>query len=204
MRGSRDRVEAPERARELIAAVPFDDCAFWATAFYACLRRGELRALRVRDVDLQAGVIQVKRGWDDEEGPIDVKTGAGRRKVPLAGELRRELIAHKLRTGRDGDDLIFGRTAQLPFVPSTVGARAQRAWGSRGLEPLTPHEARHCAVSYFIAAGMNAKQISVYVGHGDVRQTWNRYGHLMPGDESEAAKKLDAYLRQRSEVAWDG
>ncbi len=62
------------------------------------------------------------------------------------------------------------------------------------LEPLTPHEARHCAVSYFIAAGCNAKQISVYIGHGDVRQTWNRYGHLMPGDEVTAAAQLDAFL----------
>jgi integrase len=124
--------------------------------------------------------------------------------VPLAGELRRVLIAHKLRTGRDGDDLMFGRTARLPFVPSTVGARARRAWLTAELERLTPHEARHCAVSYFIAAGMNAKQISVYVGHDDVRQTWNRYGHLMPGDEREAAQKLDAFLDKRTGGARDG
>jgi hypothetical protein len=34
----------------------------------------------------------------------------------------------------------------------------------------------------------------VYIGHGDVRQTWNRYGHLMPGDEVTAAAQLDALL----------
>jgi hypothetical protein len=32
-------------------------------------------------------------------------------------------------------------------------------------------------------------------GHGDVRQTWNRYGHLLPGGEAEAASRLDAFLQ---------
>jgi hypothetical protein len=32
-------------------------------------------------------------------------------------------------------------------------------------------------------------------GHGDVRQTWNRYGHLLPGGEEEAAARLDAFLQ---------
>src|SRR5919204_259754 len=72
-----------------------------------------------------AGVIRVRFGWDDEEGLIEVKTNAGRRKVPLAGELRRELAAHKLRTGRDAGDLVFGRTGTLPFIPSTARRRAR-------------------------------------------------------------------------------
>jgi integrase len=68
------------------------------------------------------------------------------------------------------------------------------AWDAAGLEPITPHEARHCAISYFIAAGLDWKQISTWAGHGDVRQTWNRYGHLVPGSEQAAAERLDAYL----------
>jgi hypothetical protein len=53
-----------------------------------------------------------------------------------------------------------------------------------------------------IAAGMNPKQISVYIGHGDVRQTWNRYGHLMPGDERTAAAQLDAFLASPVDKPW--
>lgn len=45
-----------------------------------------------------------------------------------------------------------------------------------------------------IAAGLDWKQISTWAGHGDVRQTWNRYGHLVPGGEQEAAERLNAYL----------
>jgi integrase len=32
------------------------------------------------------------------------------------------------------------------------------------------------------------------VGHSDVRTIYNIYGHLMPGDEREAAVRLDAFL----------
>jgi hypothetical protein len=70
----------------------------------------------------------------------------------------------------------------------------ERVQRQAGLEPITPHEARHCAISYFIAAGLDWKQISTWAGHGDVRQTWNRYGHLVPGGEEQARERLDAYL----------
>ena len=139
-------------------------------------------------------MIRVERSWDPVKGPVDVKTGAGRRAVPMAFVVRRELMAHKARTGRDGPDLVFGRTATEAFFASTIRARANKAWKQAGLEPITPHEARHCAISYFIAAGLDWKQISTWAGHGDVRQTWNRYGHLVPGGEDTARERLDAFL----------
>ena len=112
----------------------------------------------------------------------------------MAFVVRRELMAHKARTGREGRDLVFGRTATEAFFASTIRARANKAWKAAGLEPPTPHEARHCAISYFIAAGLDWKQISTWAGHGDVRQTWNRYGHLVPGGEDTARERLDAFL----------
>jgi integrase len=44
-----------------------------------------------------------------------------------------------------------------------------------------PARGRDCAASYLIAAGLDAKELSVYMGHADIRVTYNRYGHLMPG-----------------------
>ena len=41
---------------------------------------------------------------------------------------------------------------------------------------------------------MNAKALSTYMGHASVTITYDRYGHLMPGNEDEAAVLLDAYL----------
>lgn len=34
------------------------------------------------------------------------------------------------------------------------------------------------------------------MGHSSVTVTYDRYGHLMPGNEDEAAARLDAYLER--------
>ena len=51
-----------------------------------------------------------------------------------------------------------------------------------------------------IAAGVNAKTLSTYMGHSSITITLDRYGHLFPGNEAEAASLLDAYL-DRQQVA---
>jgi integrase len=198
VRNTRTRVEAPARALELIEALPVDQRAYWALAFFAGLRRGELRALRCEDVDFDGERIVVCRGWDDQEGEIPPKSFAGARVVPMSRDpLRAILRAHKLATGRNGSDLFLGRAATLPFVPSTARSRARAAWEEAKLEPITAHEARHCAASYFIACGWDWKKVAEYVGHSDVRTTFNRYGKLVPGDEEAAVVQLDAYLARK-------
>ena len=52
-----------------------------------------------------------------------------------------------------------------------------------------------------IAAGVNAKALSVFIGHAKIGITLDRYGHLMPGSEEEAAGLLDAYLDAQRENA---
>jgi integrase len=69
----RERISPPVEAAALISALPDNDRAVWATAMYAGLRRGELRALRVAMVDVDANVIHVERGWDDIDGEIATK-----------------------------------------------------------------------------------------------------------------------------------
>lgn len=56
------------------------------------------------------------------------------------------------------------------------------------------HECRHTYASLMIAAGVNAKALWTYMGHASIQITMDRYGHLMPGNEEEAAGLLDAYL----------
>jgi integrase len=46
-----------------------------------------------------------------------------------------------------------------------------------------------------IAADVNAKALSTYMGHSSIAITLDLYGHLMPGNEAEAAGLLDAYLK---------
>lgn len=195
VRGSRDRIASPDEANRLIAATPTVDRALWAPAMYAGLRNGELQALSVDDVDLASGVIRVSRGWDPKEGEIAPKSGAGRRSVPIPAALRDELLEHKMRTGRRSG-LIFGRSPELPFTPNVPYRRAKRAWTKARLEPITLHECRHTFASMMIAAGVNAKALATFMGHSSVQTTLDRYGHLMPGSEDEAAGLLDAYLER--------
>jgi integrase len=194
VRGRRDRIASPEEAAKLIEALPEGDRALWATALYAGLRRGELMGLTWEDIDLAAGVIRVERSYDPTSGTtVAPKSAAGTRKVPIASVLREHLIAHKLRSGRS-DGLVFGRSADAPR------RRAAKVWRAAGLDPIGLHESRHTFASLMIAAGVNAKALSTYMGHSSITITLDRYGHLMPGNEEAAAGLLDAYL-SRSEVA---
>jgi integrase len=124
--GRRERVASPAQAAALLDALPEDHRALWATAFYGGLRRGELRALRVADVG--ADSIGVERGWDDYQGPIDPKSKAGVRSVPLPETLRVILAEHVDQTGRRGDDLLVGR-----YAPRPIHAKLRARQGRRGL-----------------------------------------------------------------------
>lgn len=188
------RIASRDEAAALIAALPASERPLWAAAFYAGLRRGELQALRWCDVDLAKGLIRVERTWDQVEGPIPPKSEAGRRKVPLLAILRDYLDEHKLRSERDGDALVFGRTASRAFAPMSVGKAAKRAWAEAKLDPLTLHECRHTYASMLIDAGANPKAIQVYMGHSKIQVTFDTYGHLIPGSHDEVRDRMDAYL----------
>jgi integrase len=201
VRGRRDRIASPEEARQLLAALPERDRALWATALYAGLRRGELMALRWENVDLAHGVIDVERSYDEKaKVAIEPKSRAGRRTIPIVGALRDELLAHKAREARDSG-LVFGSSEKRPFVSSNVWRRAQAAWRHSGLAPIGLHEARHTFASTLIAAGVNAKAITTYMGHASIQTTYDLYGKLMPGSEAEAAALVDAYLARADTAA---
>lgn len=196
-KSKRDRIASPQEATALLSALPADERAVWATAFYAGLRRGELRALRVSDIDLGKSEIHVGRSWDAVEGDIDPKSDAGRRIVPLLAVLRDYMDEHLLQTGRSGDELVFGRTSSDPFVPSTLRNHALDAWANpeKPLKPIGLHECRHTFASLLIDAGANAKAIQEFMGHATIQMTFDRYGHLMPGRRDEIRTQLDSYMR---------
>jgi integrase len=197
--GRRDRIASPAEAAALLQALPVEDQALWATAFYAGLRRGELRALRVRDLVFDQGVIRVRRSWDDVAGEQqDAKTDAGRRDVPIVGALRGELQRQLMRSGRRGDELVFGEMGDEPFMPTRVRRRALAAWAAAGLEPICLHECRHTFASLLIAAGVDLKQVSTYMGHAGIAITADRYAHLLAGAREEAVRRVDALLDRRT------
>ncbi len=150
-------------------------------------------ALEWSSVDIHGGAIHVRRSWDPREGLIAPKSRAGVRSVPLSAALRVHLAEHRLALPWS-QGLVFGRQPNVPFLAKTPLDRARRRWEALGLTPIGFHECRHTFASFMIAAGVNAKALSTYMGHSSVMITFDRYGHLMPGNEAEAAQLLDGYL----------
>jgi integrase len=138
----------------------------------------------------------VTRSWDNKAGEIRPKSDAGTRDVPMGDTLRTVLMRQRLSQGRGGVGLVFGRSAERPFNPSTIQSRADRAWSGVGLDRITLHECRHTYASLMIAAGTRAEDLSKYMGHASIAITVDRYGHLMPGAHNEAAARLDAYMSE--------
>jgi integrase len=196
-RGKRDRIADPPEAARLLDALSPDDRAVWATALFAGLRRGEIRGLRSRDVDFERGLIRIEQSWDDKAGPIEPKSRAGRRRVPMAKPLRAHLAAHRLRKPTvDEGDLFFGDEQGEALNAGALLRRARASWDRADLAPIGLHECRHSYAALMIAAGVNVKALSVYMGHSSITVTLDRYGHLMPGHEGEAAAMLSGYLER--------
>jgi integrase len=132
--------------------------------------------------------------------------------VPLLAILHDYLAEHLRRSGRRGEELVFGRTATQAFYAATVDGRAKRAWAATNarepeaaeeagrepspLWPITMHECRHMFASLLIDSGTNPKAIQNFMGHSKIQTTFGVYGHLLPGSRDEVRKRMDTYLRR--------
>ena len=196
--GTRDRAATPTEAETLLAALPAREV--WAGAFYSGLRLGELRALRVRNVDLEAGTISVEHSWDIKEGEILPKTKSSARKVFVSDHLKPYL--EPLVEDREPDAFVFGSDLS-PFDPRAVARKAERALdkidkalADHELPPLTRytlHEARHSFSTWMDHAGVSPDRANRYMGHSS-SDAPSRYRHLLPTQMGEDRKLFDAYL----------
>jgi integrase len=118
--------------------------------------------------------------------------------VPIPAVLR-DYLDEAVIDLEPGDLVMSRRTRTRPFCSSRLMQRARKGWEAAALEALTLHEARHTFASLMIAAGVNAKALSTFMGHHSIVITLDLYGHLMPGSEEEAAALLDSYLLRSRE-----
>ena len=139
-------------------------------------------------------MIHVQRSWDARAGLIGPKSKAGNRRVPISEALRVHLLQHRLQQGRGGQGFVFTSKSGRPFDSAGLATRARKAWAAAGLEPVGLHDCRHTYAAFMVAAGVNAKALSTYMGHSTITITLDRYGHLLPGNEREAAGLLDRWL----------
>lgn len=174
------------------------------------MRRGELCAIQWRQVDLEAGVLQVERSLEETNQGLRVKppkSRYGRRKISLPVSVINVLRAHRVKQselrlaiglGRlEPDDLVFSREDGSPLSPDRLSQQWRRVAVSLGLPAVTFHAFRHTHASALVAAGLDILTISRRLGHGSPGITLGIYAHLFSNTDSAAAKAMDAALGRR-------
>ncbi len=163
---TRDRIASPAEAGELIAAMRPKDRATLGLAVYAGLRLGELLALDVAAVDLDGGWIHVQRSWDRGTKQFIPTKSRKPRSVPIIDKLAVLLADHLVLLDHPSNGLLFpsNNNPEWPTDAGILRRRTHARWKKAGLKPLGFHEGRHTFASIGIAAGLNLKTLSTYLG----------------------------------------
>jgi integrase len=172
------------------------------------LRRGELLALRLSDVDLDGGSVRVERSLEETKAGLrfkSPKTKSGRRTisipattVAMLGGHRRKLLELRLALGLgkpDADALLFPLNPEgEPIPPNRLTRRWQDACKSRKLPRVSFHALRHTHASALIAGGVDVVAIARRLGHANPTVTLRIYAHLFKKDDSAAVAAIEAAL----------
>lgn len=173
------------------AAKDEQDGAIFLVAAQTGLRRGQVLALRFRDVDFERQAIRVEHNLSATHGLGTPKSGV-MRSVPMAPDVATALAKLSQRetfTGRD--DFVFVNAHGGPLDGSAVRRRYVAAAKAAGLRPLTFHDLRHSFGSTAVNASLSGRELQAWMGHADARTT-ARYSHYRErGDE--AARLAAAY-----------
>lgn len=178
-------VLSPEEVWALArAAASEQDSALYLTAAFTGLRRGELLALRWRDVDFARSVIRVSASYAG--GQVTAPKSGKARAVPLAPDVAGALARLSQRElWADADDLVFPGVEGGYLDGSALRRRYLAAIASAGLRTLRFHDLRHTFGTRTIAKA-DIRRVQEWMGHADV-QTTMRYLHY-------ASREDDALL----------
>jgi len=180
---------------------------FFATLLYTGLRRGELLALRWRNLDLdKASLIVVETAYKLGNGQYVIKepkTANSRRTVSLSPALvallreyraDHELLRIQLGIGLTDNDFVFIRHDGSPINPNAVTHAFQRVINKAGLKHVRLHDLRHTHASLMLKAGEHPKIVSERLGHANIGITLDTYSHVLPGLQEAAAERFDKVM----------
>ena len=169
---------------------------------WATLRIGEATGLRRSDINLDAGTIRIENNAVQVLGrPIEgpPKTKAGRRSMTLPSSVFDDLRDHL--ELQPGSKYVFGPSGERPLLADDWRTRPwRRAVLAAGLNPLRPHDLKHTGVALLALAGVDPSEIARRAGHSSVAFTYDRYGHLFPEIDKQAALKLNLVRLAAREV----
>ncbi len=205
-------LSADEVVRFLDTARATDYYVYFATLLYTGLRRGELLALRWRNLNLDNDMLTVvETAYKLGNGDYVIKepkTAHSRRTVTLPSSLvelfkayraDQELLRIQLGITLSVDDFVFIRHGGSPINPSAVTLAFRRIIKRAGLRSLRIHDLRHTHASLMLTAGVHPKVVSERLGHANIGITLDIYSHVLPGLQEAAADKFDKIFEVANE-----
>jgi integrase len=171
------------------------------------MRRGEILAVRWKNVDLELGTLRVVESLEQTKTSIRFKAPkSGRhRAITLpsyaVGELRRlkreqaeALLALGVR--QTSNTLLCCRADGEPHQPLSLTYEFARFMGRlKDLPRVRFHDLRHSHATQLLASGVHPKIASERLGHASVGITLDLYSHVTDTMQSEAAVKLDSAMQ---------
>lgn len=91
-------------------------------------------------------------------------------------------------------DLIFRSGTGLPLRQMTVKRQFRRLLEAAGIRPIRLYDLRHTSATLAVAAGVSVKVISDQLGHASISFTLERYSHVLPSIQDEAAARVEGML----------
>jgi integrase len=170
------------------------------------LRRGELAALRWRNIDLDAGQISVVASLEQTNSGVRLKPPkSGRaRTVALPSLAVEELRRHRLKQAEELLRLGIRQTEETHvclqpnyehWAPRNLSSAFIKFIKSSGLRRVRLHDLRHSHATHLLMANVHPKIVQERLGHANIATTMDLYTHVMPGMQDEAASRVDTALR---------
>jgi integrase len=196
-----------EQVHTFLKAVSGDRLeALYVVAITAGLRRGELLGLKWEDLDLDAGMLQVRRTLSETssghifEAP---KSGKGRgvrltqRATAALRNHRKLQLEEKLQLGSlwEENGLIFASETGTPIQGRNMMRHFKIRLDRAGLpSTFRFHDLRHTCATLLLRQGVHVKFVQELLGHSDVALTLNVYSHILPDMGDAAAGAMDDAL----------
>ncbi|ACX51572.1 integrase family protein [Ammonifex degensii KC4] len=185
----------------------------FALALKTGLRRGEVLGLKWEDVDLERGVLRVRRSLveakDPETGKVrlvfqEPKTEKSRRTVPLTRDVVALLKSHKARQNEEklyfgeayeDNGLVFCTELGKPIWPRNFLRAFHSVLKKAGLERHRFHALRHTFATLLLASGEELKNVQELLGHERISTTADVYAEVLEDAKKKAVTRLDAFLK---------
>jgi len=173
---------AEEKALSPIVAQDRELWPYYFLALHTGMRIGELRAMRVKDVDQIQGHIFVPNAKNHKSRYVYMS--------PNVSEYMKTLTLAKV-----SDEKL------LPNWSYTfLRGRFQNACRAVGIGNLKIHDMRHTFAQRLLARGESIYLVSKLLGHSSVGVTQEHYGHLAASDMAKVVSKIDGIINPASVV----